>query len=231
MNCDEVEELIGAYVLGALPFESLSEIGEHLLTCGNHPDTAELRAVASSLAFAAPEREAPPALRTRLMDAVRGDAQPAASARDRRGVFAWLRGLTVRPVVSYGLAGALAVSIAALVVTNVGDSTTPDGATVALVGAGGAAGTVHLLEDDIVVMEVDGLDPLGADETYQVWAIDSGIPASLGLLTTAPDGGAVQALIADLSDADALAVTVEPAGGSFAPTTEPILQSEGPLRR
>ena len=87
MNCNEVEELMGAYVLGALPFESLSDIGEHLLTCANHPDAAELGTVASSLALVAPEREPPPALKTRIMDVVYKEGSTPVA--------------TLRPVASY----------------------------------------------------------------------------------------------------------------------------------
>ena len=48
MNCEEVEELIGAYALGALPVEMLADVGEHLVSCANHPDAADLKAVAGT---------------------------------------------------------------------------------------------------------------------------------------------------------------------------------------
>jgi len=231
MNCEEVEELSGAYALGALPSGDLRDVEEHVSSCSKHPDLAELSAVARSLALAAPDADPPLALKTRIMDVVYKESSRAPSGSPRPSILDRLRRLNPQHAVSYALAGALAVAVVALVLTNVDDSTTPGGATVALTGTGGVTGTAHLLEDDIVVMEIDGLEPLGADETYQVWAIESDNPASLGLLSAAPDGRAVQALRADLSDAEALAVTVEPAGGSFAPTTEPILQSKGSLRR
>lgn len=230
MNCDEVEELLGAYALGALPAETLSEIGEHLLTCANHPEAAELRAVASTLAFAAPEAEPSPALKTRLMEAIGAETARVPAAREPAGLLDRLRGLVLRPAVPYALAGALAVAIAALVLTNVGGSD-EDGATVTLAGADEAGAVLHVLEDGIVVMEAEGLEPLNDDQTYQVWAITGGQPTSLGLLGTAPDGEALGALRADLSGIDVVAVTIEPAGGSPGPTSDPVLATEDPLGR
>lgn len=231
MNCDEAEDLIGAYVLGALPFESLADIGEHLATCGNHPDAAELQRVASSLALAAPEMDPPPTLKARLMDAVRAEAGQA-EARDRgQGLLRGLQRLVARPAFPYALAGSLAVAVVAVVISNFGGSTGPDTATVTLSGAGEESAVVHLLEDDIVVIEVDGLDPVSTDQTYQAWVITGDKPASLALFNTTSQGEALATTRADLSGADAIAVTVEPAGGSLAPTTAPFLISEDAIPR
>jgi anti-sigma-K factor RskA len=63
------------------------------------------------------------------------------------------------------------------------------------------------------------LPALPNDRTYQAWSIVNGQPRSIGLLrATGPN-----AFEADLSGAEAIALTVEPAGGSTAPTTDPFL--------
>jgi len=226
MNCEEVEELIGAYALGALPVETLTDIGEHLVSCANHPEAAGLKAVAASLAFAAAEQEPPPALKTRLMTAVRGETAEAPPAVERGGFFDRLRRWKPARAVPYALAGALAVVVAALVVTNAGDSDDTQPATVALAGANNAQGVLHVLEDGVVVLQADGLEPLDSDQTYQVWAISSGQPTSIGLLGPASEGEVLQAMRADLSAVDAVAVTVEPAGGSVAPTGDRVLEAD-----
>ena len=224
MNCDEVEELMGAYVLGALPPESLSDIGEHLLTCANHPDAAELGAVASSLALVAPEREPPLVLKTRIMDVVQKEtsAPPAAhgpSILDR------LRRLKPELAVPYALAGALAVALL-VVLSSGGGPSEPRTSVITLTGEGDARAVVHVLEDGLITMEAAGLEPLASDQTYQVWGIEAGQPESLGFLAPAGDGEALGALRADLSSVDTLAVTIEPAGGSPQPTTTPILAAD-----
>jgi len=223
MNCDEVEDLIGAYALGALPAETLSDVGEHLMSCEKHPEATDLRAAAASLAFAAEEQEPPPALKARLMAAVRGEAAPVP---ERAGFFDRLRRWRPQRAVPYALAGALAVAVAALVVTNTGDSDDAGRATVALAGGNNASGVLHVLEDGVVVVEAEGLEPLDSEQTYQVWAITSGQPASIGLLGPAPGGEALGALRADLSGVDAVAVTAEPAGGSIAPTGKRVLEAD-----
>jgi anti-sigma-K factor RskA len=225
MNCDEVEELMGAYVLGALPPESLSDIGEHLLTCVNHPDAAELGAVASSLALVAPEREPPLALKARIMDAVHKESSAVPAVR-RRGILDRLRRLKPELAVPYALAGALAVALLVVVLSSDGGPSEPRTSVITLTGEGDARAVVHVLEDGLITMEAAGLQPLTSDQTYQVWAIESGQPESLGFLAPAGDGEALGAMRADLSSVDVLAVTIEPAGGSPQPTTTPILAAE-----
>ena len=226
MNCQEVEDLIGAYALGALPAESLSEVRGHLATCVNHPEAAALRAVASSLTLAAPEVEPPAALKARLMAVVQEGLPQATPAPERGGLIGWFRRLTPWRAVTFALAGALVVAIIALIVTNTGGSDESAQTAITLSGTNDASAVLHVLEDGIVVMEAAGLEPLDRDHTYQVWAITSETPTSLGLLGPASDGEAIVAMRADLGGVDAVAVTAEPAGGSLAPTTDPVLRSE-----
>jgi anti-sigma-K factor RskA len=120
----------------------------------------------------------------------------------------------------------LAVAVAALVVTNVGDSDESRTARVTLTGSDSAQAVLHVLEDGLLVMEADGLEPLESEQTYQVWAIRAGRPESIGLLGLASEGEVQAALRADLSGVEAVAVTVEPAGGSLEPTGRRVLESE-----
>jgi anti-sigma-K factor RskA len=70
----------------------------------------------------------------------------------------------------------------------------------------------------IAVVTMEGLPSLAADRDYQAWSIDNDVPVSLGVL---PDVETV-AINADLSEADAFAITEEPAGGSEAPSAAPV---------
>ena len=61
MNCDQAEELLGAYALDALPEGEAAEMRGHLRTCETHAAKArELVAVASQL-HATVDPIAPPA--------------------------------------------------------------------------------------------------------------------------------------------------------------------------
>ena len=226
MNCDEVEELLGAYALDALPGDLWADVSARLAGCSKHPEATELRAVAGALAFAAPEAQPPAALKSRLMDAVRADSAPPTEAPKRVGLLNRMKQLTSQRAIPYALAGALAVALIALVLSNLdsGDSNRPSRATVSLSGEDNAAAAVYELEDGIIVVDAAGLKPLDTAHTYQLWSITSGQPSSLGLIGTAPNGEALAVVRAELKDIEFLAVTVEPAGGSIAPTTDPVLE-------
>jgi len=66
------------------------------------------------------------------------------------------------------------------------------------------------------------LPPLPANQTYQAWQIAGGTPVSLGLMS---GNAGIAAFEVDLSNASAVAISVEPAGGSTQPTNV-VLVSE-----
>jgi anti-sigma-K factor RskA len=81
---------------------------------------------------------------------------------------------------------------------------------------------IYLPDDDVVVLDVN-LPDAPPNSVYQAWQISDGQPVSLGLLEA--NQGAT-AFAANLGNATAVAISVEPPGGSQAPTTTPILVSE-----
>ncbi|WP_421742804.1 anti-sigma factor [Cellulomonas sp.] len=85
---------------------------------------------------------------------------------------------------------------------------------------GGGAATA-ILTDDRALFSATGLPDPGDDKAYQLWIVDADGAASAGVL--ADDAGAVRQLADDFSAGDALAITVEPAGGSTQPTTDPLV--------
>ncbi len=62
-----------------------------------------------------------------------------------------------------------------------------------------------------------------AGRTYQAWFIEGDSAQSAGTFTPGPDGRAVVLLTGRASTGQTFGVTIEPAGGSPAPTTTPIL--------
>jgi len=69
---------------------------------------------------------------------------------------------------------------------------------------------------------VKGLAPLTEGRTYQVWTIRNGLPQGVALFNAPGDGAARVAFAQPLERGDLVAVTVEPAGGSQQPTTDPL---------
>ena len=71
MNCDEAEDLLGAYALDALPADDAASMRAHLDGCAEHAaKAAELRAVALRMHELAEPIEAPVRLRGRVLDAM-----------------------------------------------------------------------------------------------------------------------------------------------------------------
>ncbi len=77
---------------------------------------------------------------------------------------------------------------------------------------------------DRSAITVTGMPPAPDGKTYQLWYVGSDeVARSAGFITPAGDGRAEAALDGRLGGAAAVGVTVEPAGGSSSPTTDPIM--------
>jgi hypothetical protein len=77
-----------------------------------------------------------------------------------------------------------------------------------------------------LVVSIDGLPNLGEGRVYQLWVIpDRASPVSAGLLSMSATGAAtfVAPAAAVAAVPGTVAVTAEPAGGSPAPTSAPIV--------
>jgi len=70
---------------------------------------------------------------------------------------------------------------------------------------------------------VDDLPALGDDQDYQLWYIGEGGPISAGTFDSTGSGTSWRVLDGTMSAGDTVGVTVEPAGGSDQPTTDPIV--------
>lgn len=229
IRCEEVSELLAAYALDALPDDERAEVSEHLSSCDRHPELAELQAVGASLPHAAPEMAPPPALKSRIMAEVRGQATRPATERPARegGGLRGVVGLFRSPSFAYGLSAVLAAIVVALGVWVAVLQSEDGAATYTLSGPAGVSGELVVSSDEVAVITVAGLDPLPAGQTYQVWIIDAdGRPVHGGFLGITAEGEAVGTLVEDVSGASAVAVTVEPAGGSEQPTSDPIVSGE-----
>jgi anti-sigma-K factor RskA len=233
IRCEEVEELAGAYALGALTPEEQSDVEGHLAGCDRHEDIASLVATAQAIAMTAPPMEPPPALKTRLMDAVRSDpASEGAPAPSLSGEQEERPGILERlfrgPRLGLGLAAAAAVVVAFLLIISPWEGGDDEGTLVRTFQEGNISGEVtYDPNEQSTSMRVEGLDPLPAGSVYQVWAITDDEPDSIGFLEV-PDTGEVSAVMegVELSDGQVVAVTVEPEGGSPEPTTEPVFGVE-----
>ncbi len=73
---------------------------------------------------------------------------------------------------------------------------------------------------------VDGLAGLPSGSTYELWYIDAGGATPAGTFDVGDDGKRTIVLAGDMGLGDTIGVTVEPAGGSDTPSTDPVIVVE-----
>ena len=236
MNDAELHLLAGPYAVDALDDDERHAFEEHLSAC---PTCAEevvgLQATAARLG-AASALTPPPDLRAAVLAAARGTAQVPAAASAPSAA-------SKRPSTFLALAAAiLAVALAAVGAWGVSLHRTVDQVTAQAAGLtsvltaadatstsapvqGGGRGTVVVSRSQgAAVFLGSDLAAPGADKTYQLWFIDpAGLARSAGVVRPGPGGSVAAMLEGPLGTSTAVGLTVEPAGGSAAPTTAPVL--------
>lgn len=235
--------LTGAYALDALDELERRRFEAHLAECADcEREVAELRATAARLGAAISETP-PPALRGRVIERVAQVRQePPGRGSAVHGTRNWAMRLVsaaaVVAIAAAAVAGVLAVradrqldsaqarleqeqtQLAAL--TDL--LSAPDVRTLSGTDAGipGDARMIMSLTRDRAMLTMTGLPDQSADSTYQAWTIDETGPHSAGVMGNA---GTTEAplVFAGVQGVRTVAVTVEPAGGSAAPTTTPVV--------
>lgn len=243
---DDVHSLVGAYALNALPRDEEAFFERHLSVCEQcQREVAELTETTASLGAAV--AEPPPAdLRERVLAEALDtpqerspNAMTPASAREAEG---W-RG-RLRPVLATAAAlVALALLSLGTAVVMLADRTSdleaelssaqeimdvvtqPGMQVVDLESPPGTqARLLHGPEGDQAALVLDGLEDVSDEEAYQLWVMHGETPTPDRVFRPDEGGRAIVSVENDVADADAVAVTVEPRGGSDAPTGEIIMQ-------
>jgi anti-sigma-K factor RskA len=242
---EALEGTLAAYALDALPPQEQAAVRTHLPHCAFCRHTvARLHAAADLLALAAEPVAPPPALRDRLLAAVAAEAaprpvpssrpplsaEPGAPAR----LFGWWLATAALLLVALGL-GIVAAALQQRTVrleqelaqqarriaqyeetaraVPLAGAAAPQASGLLFVGPS-AAPPLLVLRD---------LPPLPADRAYQVWYIRDSQPISVDVLPPGASGHQVVALPLPPDAAQQVAVSVEPAGGSPAPTGPIVL--------
>ena len=220
-----------AYVLGALEPQEAEAFSRHLDTCVVCRDeVAAFQHTANALAMTPPQHRAPRGLKRRVMRAVResdADAQAQAQAQGaparRRRRFG--SGLFVaRPAVA-GLAAlaVVVVVIGAIIVGSNGSSGTRT-ITAAVTGSPGSAQLSVSGGHGQLVMR--NFPQPAAGHIYELWELRSGAkaPEPTGTLFSVNSSGTGNVGVpGGLHGVSKVLVTQEPAGGSLAPTTTPVI--------
>jgi anti-sigma-K factor RskA len=251
MNNERFEDLKDAYVLDALPEEERRSFEEFLAA---HPERQaeieELGAVAGLLAFSPEGMEPPPELRERIMEVVEAEAPPR---RQWRGpVLARLADFIGAGGLAFGAAALLVIGLLSwnLVLRSqvddlkgqvqnsqsqvddlqaqVRDAQAQQTQTVQLSvtsTTSGADAEVASISENRIVLVADDLPTIPKGQTCQIWVIKGDVPEPSGLFQPGSTETAAP-ITTPIKKGDTIAVTVEPAGGSEQPTTDPVLSAD-----
>jgi anti-sigma-K factor RskA len=230
---ERFDDLKEAYALGALSEEERREVEDHL---GKHPELGaevdDLESVANLLALAPQEHEPSPKLRRDLLRRISSspDVTPALDPSARQTGLRRLFG-------PGGLAAAAALALVAIWMFAWNASLQEENQTLqgelegqqksyALQSTGEAQevrGEVVRLGDERAVLVADDLPSPPEGETYQAWIMREDVPEPAGLFEPNDTGAAAAPIEGSIEGADAVAVTVEPSGGSSSPTSDPLM--------
>jgi len=234
----DVHALSAAYALDALDEAAAAEFSGHLASCDFcSVDVMEMRETAAALAVSV---STPPAeeLRSRVLANVRTTPQLAGSTASlddhrRRRQRSSVVNRVLAGVAAAGLVIAAALGISLLKADQrADDSQLATDQLVALLAepgttvhhrqssAGGSGSLVVSEDESEAIFLADDLADPGAGKTYQLWAMGDTGATSLDLVSHGTTGSEVLNMPTGTT---AFGMTVEPAGGSPQPTSDPVL--------
>ncbi len=236
-----VTDQIAAYALNILEAEETAEVAAHLETCAAcQAELQAYEAVVSELATAVPQVAPPPNLKARLLQEVKGEANTAvspkssapSSAPPARGWANWRTWFQKRPLWQ----PVLLLIVLLLLISNfqlrqrLDDVSRPANfGTVTLSGterSAGATGIIIISADgEHGTLVVQNLPILPETETYQLWLRKNGQRVDGGTFNVDEDGYRAYWVQAPdpLDSYEIFGVTIEPSGGSLAPTGDKVL--------
>lgn len=223
----DIHELAAFYALDAISAEERAAFEAHLPGCERcRSELADydggIEALARSVAS-----PAPPEMKQEVMARIDAAATSGAGA-----------GGTVTPLfrrVAPLLAAAAAV-VALVFVFGLGSVseeerinsvlTSEDAVTVSVDAEVVSSAEVVYTPSGDAVFSAAGLSAVSETETYQLWLIGEEGPVSAGVFQPDPDGGALILLDGEVRPGLVLGLTIEPAGGSVAPTGDILIAQE-----
>lgn len=224
MTCEELRPDYTAYALGIADEPERSEIAEHLgRQCPNCvPGVTSALATVTAMSGAVKSVEPPKSLRQRVI---------ALTGREpKRSVLSiylpWaITALLSLVLIAVGINGRRQIGDTAKLeraMSILNDPSTRD------VSFGEtekpSKGRIFVSPGKGIVFIGANLPRIGSGKTFELWVIPAkGNPAPAGIFDSQPDATAVYVRPGPVENAAAIAVTVEPEGGSPQPTTTPFI--------
>jgi anti-sigma-K factor RskA len=230
---------LAAYLLGALGPDEVAELERHALDCERCRSQLDWLTPAAQALSTSVERHAPPQeLRSRILAEVRSDmageargsaAHRASRASLRERLPAWLRGSgsgTVgrRPALRLAVLALLVAAVAGYAIGSGGSGEDASTSTVGAVGHPPGVTAEVVREGDRGTLRLDNVTKLPDNRVLQAWVRREGEVEPVRELFVPDRSGIASTTIGDMRQVDLVMVTTEPAGGSEAPTSSPIVK-------
>ncbi|MCB8989303.1 MAG: anti-sigma factor [Ardenticatenaceae bacterium] len=229
-------DLLPAYALGCLDADEAAEVATHLASCAAcRQELLAYQAVADQLPLALPEASPPTALKQQLMQQIRHEAQreTAVSPPQQSWWQTWQAAVSrffSKPQWQVAIAFALVLLLAGnILLWRQLRQTAVPGTQIALVAtdaAPNATGFIYISADgEYGTLVVENLPDLPDTQQYQLWLTQDGTRSSGGLFSVWHDGYASMEIFTPdpLVNYQAFGITIEPSGGSDAPTGARVL--------
>jgi anti-sigma factor RsiW len=202
-----------AYALGALEPSEAEAFRAHLADCvACQKEVAEFEQIKAGLPESATQYQVPKDLRRRVMSEVR--ATPKAQATRPAPARSW------PPALAWGGAFAAAVIVALVLVVTLSSG----GSSTRTIQASTGSAELQITggHGDLIVHR---LPQLPAGRIYEMWVQrGAAAPTPTGtLFAVRANGSAAVGVPGSLSGVSAVLVTQEPAGGTLAPTSAPVI--------
>jgi anti-sigma-K factor RskA len=217
----------GAYVLGALDGDEAVAFRRHLMTCATCREEVDtLESAVAALPLMAPQIEAPPTLKRRVMAEVNADAKRLRAVEGEAGARQATRrgrsrgGWRPRPAAMLALAAAIALTV---FISFKSPSTQIYQAAVAW-HPGNAVLQVNNGKGQLLVT---GMPAPPEGKVYEVWLEKgTGAPIPTAALFEVTSEGKAQVAVPSLDGVKKVLVTAERDGGSKVPTSNPVLVAD-----
>ena len=239
---EEIESLLGAFVLGATDAEEEEMVRAHLPGCASCTATVRrLERAVGAIPFAVEAVTPPTRLREQILAAAAAARPPARAMPQRTRVLRLPAPRLARIWTSAGVRSAVAAAaIIAFALglglgAGIGRSVSPPPpsstgvAEYALHGSGAMAvaqgHAFELKQQGLTLVEFSGMPALEAGKVYELWLIpEQGDPVPAAVFKPDAEGSHVVVLARNLLGVKALAVTAEAGpNGTTAPTQQPQL--------
>jgi anti-sigma-K factor RskA len=221
MNCEQARELLPAYLLGALDPDETRTVEAHLKAGHEHDEElVELRATVFALNRFADERALEPERHTERAPMT---LRPETRARGT-GLRGWLTFTPAWRTTAIAASLAIAIFVAGWFASGLGGDGAGRDVSVAVRGSGGQSVSLSgVTSEQRVTVSMSGFERLDAGRVYELWAIRDGTWTRIGVCNPHEDGAWSGEFPFAIRPGEHIALTIEPAGGSDAPTSPPVL--------